>query len=43
MTWFKSFIDSESSPKLLLLGYLVIEVWDHDFGNPDDRGHQKEE
>lgn len=22
--------------KILLLGYLLIEIWDHDFGNPDD-------
>ena len=24
------------SVKVVLLGYLVVEVWDHDMGNPDD-------
>ena len=30
-------IDSKcSSKQILLSGYLLVEVWDRDFGNPDD-------
>ena len=33
-----SFTDDPDSGcvKVILLGYLVLEVWDHDTGNPDD-------
>ncbi len=29
-------LESPTSFKILLLGYLSLEIWDRDFGNPDD-------